>query len=79
MLPDAATSSAEAIREYMAQKVRAVGPQLADSMDSSIEGGADTSTPGQASRRGSDVVTSGSGGPRGKRVLFEFHRMSTYR
>ncbi len=79
VLPDATTSSAEAIREYMAQKARAGGPRLAESVVSSIDGKADPSTLLQESRSGGDVVTSGSSSPQGKRVLFEFHRMSSYR
>ena len=79
MLPDATTSSAEAIREYLAQKARAGGPRLTDSMDSSTDGEADASMALQESRSGGDVVTSGSSSPQGKRVLFEFHRMSSYR
>ena len=79
VLPNGATTSAEAIRDYVAHKVRAGGPQLADSVDGSADGDAHGSTQDQQSRSGGDAVASGSGGPRGKRVFFEFHRMSSYR
>ena len=81
VLPDTVATSVDAIRDYL-DGTRARGrPPPADAIDSADGDVGGRELQQQTRRRaGGDVVTPGSGRLRGRRsVLFEFHRMSSYR